>query len=265
MKNVIMRKEFEKIERELGLERSFSTVPSRTETQRFFTMFLGTLFPKLLGTGEPATRVRIELELKLLLYPILGEEESSRVCEGFFMEVPEIFRNLLDDARIYAENDPAAYSWEEVVLSYPGFYAVMIYRFSHLLHKLGVPVLPRMVSEMAHSKTGIDINPEAQIGSHFYIDHGTGIVIGQTTIIGDNVKIYQGVTLGAAFVDKGQRGKRRHPRIEDNVIIYAGSTILGGDTVIGHDSVIGGNVWLVKSVPPFSKVYCKPDIHIKEM
>ena len=126
-----------------------------------------------------------------------------------------------------------------------------------------MPVLPRIISEYAHSKTGIDIHPGATIGRHLYIDHGTGIVIGQTTVIGDNVKIYQGVTLGATFVDKDLRGKRRHPKIEDGVIIYAGSTILGGDTVIGRDSVIGGNVWLTESVPAGSKVYHKPEIIIK--
>ena len=169
----------------------------------------------------------------------------------------------MQDANLYKNCDPAAYCTEEVILCYPGFYAVMVYRLSHVLHKLKIPVLPRVISEYAHSQTGIDTHPGATIGPNFYIDHGTGIVIGETTVIGRNVKIYQGVTLGATFVDKELSGVRRHPTIEDNVIIYAGSTILGGDTVIGHDTVIGGNVWLTESVPPHSTVYCKPEIVIK--
>ena len=139
----------------------------------------------------------------------------------------------------------------------------MVYRIAHIAYRLQIPVLPRVMTEYAHSQTGIDINPGAQIGPHFYIDHGTGIVIGETTVIGKNVCLYQGVTLGATYVDKELRGQQRHPTIEDNVIIYAGSTILGGNTVIGHDTVIGGNVWLTESVPPHSTVYHKPEIRIK--
>ena len=139
----------------------------------------------------------------------------------------------------------------------------MVYRIAHVAYKLHIPVVSRVMTEYAHSKTGIDINPGAQIGPDFYIDHGTGIVIGETTVIGRNVCLYQGVTLGATYVDKELRGQKRHPTIEDNVIIYAGSTILGGNTVIGHDTVIGGNVWLTESVPPHSTVYHKPEIRIK--
>ena len=169
----------------------------------------------------------------------------------------------MKDANLYKSCDPAAYCTEEVILCYPGFYAVMVYRLSHVMHRLDIPVLPRVVSEYAHSQTGIDIHTGATIGPRFYIDHGTGIVIGETTVIGRNVKLYQGVTLGARFVEKELTGVKRHPTIEDNVIIYAGSTILGGDTVVGHDTVIGGNVWLTESVPPHSTVYHKPEIIIK--
>ena len=149
-------------------------------------------------------------------------------------------------------------------MAYPGFFATAVYRFSHQLVVLGVNILPRVFAEYAHSKTGIDIHPGATIGNSFFIDHGTGIVIGETTIIGNNVKIYQGVTLGALSVNKNCAEVKRHPTIEDTVIIYSGATILGGDTVIGHDSVIGGNVWLTNSVLPFSIVYHKSEITIRD-
>jgi serine O-acetyltransferase len=153
--------------------------------------------------------------------------------------------------------DPAAYSLEEVIISYPGFSAITVYRLAHELYKMSVPIIPRMMSEYAHSKTGIDINPGASIGCPFFIDHGTGIVIGETTHIGNNVKLYQGVTLGALSVRKEDVQQKRHPTIEDNVVIYAGSTILGGTTLIGHDSIIGGNTWIIDSVQPWSIVYHK--------
>jgi serine O-acetyltransferase len=153
------------------------------------------------------------------------------------------------------EGDPAAKSKSEVVRTYPGFYAIAAYRLAHELYRLGVQDIPRVITEHAHSKTGIDIHPAAKIGEHFCIDHGTGIVIGETTIIGNHVKIYQGVTLGALSVDKHDAETKRHPTIEDHVVIYAAATILGGETIIGHDSVIGGNVWLTQSVPAYSKIY----------
>ena len=165
---------------------------------------------------------------------------------------------------MYHRCDPASHCTEEVILCYPGFYAVMVHRLAHIAYRLNVAVMPRVMSVYAHTQTGIDIHPGAQIGEHFYIDHGTGVVIGETCVIGRNVRIYQGVTLGATFVDKELRGVQRHPTIEENVIIYAGSTILGGDTVIGHDTIIGGNVWLTESVPPYSTVYHKPEIRIKQ-
>ena len=156
------------------------------------------------------------------------------------------------------DGDPAAQSYDEVIFSYPGIFAITVYRIAHLLVNLGVPLLPRIMTEYAHSVTGIDIHPAAKIGKSFVIDHGTGVVIGETTEIGDNIRIYQGVTLGALSIPKGAsdefRGKKRHPTIEDDVIIYSGATILGGETVIGARSVIGGNVWLTDSVPPDTTV-----------
>jgi serine O-acetyltransferase len=170
---------------------------------------------------------------------------------------------LNDDANAFLEFDPAAFSIEEIITSYPGFYAIAVYRISHRLYQLGIPVLPRMISEYAHSQTGIDIHPGATIGDKFFIDHGTGVVIGETCVIGNNVKIYQGVTLGALSVKKTESNTKRHPTIEENVTIYSGSTILGGNTVVGHDSIIGGNVWLTHSVEPFSLVYHKSEIRVR--
>ena len=163
------------------------------------------------------------------------------------------------DVEAFYEGDPAAYSTDEIVYCYPGMFAITVYRLAHVLYGLGVPLLPRIMTEHAHSVTGIDINPGATIGRYFFIDHGTGIVVGETTVIGDHVKVYQGVTLGALTTRGGQslRGKRRHPTIEDNVTIYAGASILGGATVIGRDSVIGSNVFITSSIPPCTTVSVK--------
>ena len=172
--------------------------------------------------------------------------------------IPSIRKILATDVLAAYEGDPAAKSHDEIIFSYPGLYALMVYRVAHKLYEYEVPLLPRIMTEYAHSMTGIDIHPGAEIGERFVIDHGTGVVVGETTVIGRNVRIYQGVTLGALSLpkDAGQelRGKRRHPTIEDDVIIYSGATILGGDTVIGARSVIGGNVWITESVPPDTKV-----------
>lgn len=185
---------------------------------------------------------------------------ARKAVTGLFSEGVALRDVLQADVQAAYEGDPAAASQLEVVMSYPGLYAVAVHRVAHELHKLGVPLIPRVMSEYAHSKTGIDIHPGATIGRGFFIDHGTGVVIGETCKIGRKVKLYQGVTLGALSFAKDDhgllvKGIKRHPDVEDNVIIYAGATILGGDTVIGHSSVIGGNVWLIHSVPPFSKVY----------
>lgn len=174
--------------------------------------------------------------------------------EAFFDAMPVIAKTLDLDVQAAFTGDPAAYSREEVILTYPGFYAVCIHRMAHALHGLKVPLLPRLMSEYAHEKTGIDIHPGATIGESFFIDHGTGVVIGETSIIGKNVKIYQGVTLGALSVKKKLQSKKRHPTIEDDVVIYANATILGGETVVGKGSVIGGNVWITESVPAGSVI-----------
>lgn len=195
--------------------------------------------------------------LAVLLRPLTlpdGAGSREAVADAFVAGLPDIADACLLDGRALLEGDPAAESLEEVILSYPGFYAVAAYRIAHALIRLEVPLLPRLITEYAHQRTGIDIHPRARIGKSFFIDHGTGVVIGGTAVIGDNVKLYQGVTLGALRVDGADRTLKRHPTIEDNVVVYASATILGGDTIVGRDSVIGGNVWLTRSVPPRSRI-----------
>ena len=184
---------------------------------------------------------------------------SEEVVIRLFNKLPELRAMLSEDVMAALAGDPAAKSVEEVIFSYPAIQAITTHRIAHELHREGVPMIPRILSEHAHGKTGIDIHPGARIGRSFFIDHGTGVVIGETCVIGNNVKLYQGVTLGALSLPRDESGalirhRKRHPSIEDNVTIYSGATILGGDTVIGEGSVIGGNVWLVESVPPHSKV-----------
>jgi len=193
-----------------------------------------------------------------------GETSPDAVALHFLEGLPEVRRRLAEDVEAAFEGDPAAKSFAEIVVAYPSIRAIAIYRIAHELHALGVPVLPRLMTEHAHDRTGIDIHPGAKIGRRFFIDHGTGVVIGETCEIGDNVRIYQGVTLGARSPRQGEslRGQKRHPTIEDDVTIYAGATILGGETVIGRGSVIGGNVWLMESVPPGSKVIVEPARHL---
>jgi serine O-acetyltransferase len=183
----------------------------------------------------------------------LGHDDPS-LARAFTAGLPAIQDALKLDAEATYAGDPAATSVDEVILAYPGFYALACYRLAHHLRGLGVSLLPRLITERAHRVTGIDIHPGATIGRAVAIDHGTGIVIGETTIVGDRVRLYQGVTLGALSVRKGLAGTRRHPTIGDDVVLYANATILGGDTVVGHSSVIGGNVWLTHSVPPYSIV-----------
>ncbi|MCL2210452.1 MAG: serine acetyltransferase [Treponema sp.] len=180
---------------------------------------------------------------------------AAMIIEEFFEELPRIRINLAKDLQAAVRGDPAAMSADEVILSYPGFQAIVVHRIAHFFYSRQVPLIPRMMSELIHRRTGIDIHPGALIGESFFIDHGTGIVFGESTIIGKNVKIYQGVTLGALSVKKEESGKKRHPTIEDDVTIYANATILGGETVIGRGSIIGGNMWIIKSVPPNSKIY----------
>ena len=185
-------------------------------------------------------------------------EAETKVLE-ILTRLPAIRKMLRLDVEAAFQGDPAAKSTEEIILAYPGVEAVMIYRMAHEFWIAGIPLLPRMMSEYIHGKTGIDIHPGATIGSSFFIDHGTGVVIGETTVIGDNVKIYHGVTLGARSVRKEAANTKRHPTIEDDVTIYPGATILGGEAIIGKGSIIGGNVWLISSVPPYSKVYYTPE------
>ncbi len=181
------------------------------------------------------------------------------VVHELLKELPVVRAKLSGDVRAAFENDPAAESLEEVVFSYPGIIAITAYRIANILFRQGVPMIPRILTEFAHTRTGIDIHPGAKIGERFFLDHGTGVVIGATAVIGNDVKIYQGVTLGALSVNPDvARDVQRHPTLEDNVTVYAGSTILGGDTVVGSGSVIGGNVWLVRSVPANSKIYHRP-------
>lgn len=192
------------------------------------------------------------------------EIDNGKSTWGAFKnELPEIRRKLDLDAVAFEKNDPASHSLAEIYMAYPGFYAISIFRLSHALHKLGVYILPRMMSEYIHGITGVDIHPGATIGESFYIDHGTGIVIGETSIIGKNVKIYQGVTLGGISVSKSLASTKRHPTIEDNVCIYANATVLGGDIVIGTNSVIGANVWITESVPENSLVTYQTEIKIR--
>lgn len=199
----------------------------------------------------------------------VGEGQLAE-CRGHAEEIaidllemiPEIRRRTRMDVEAAYAGDPAANSHEEVILAYPGIEAVLVHRFAHALLQYDVPLLPRMMSEHVHGTTGIDIHPAARIGDYFFIDHATGVVIGETTIIGKNVKIYQGVTLGALSVKKEEANTKRHPTIEDDVTIYSGATILGGNTVVGRGSVIGGNVWIVSSVPPGSTIYNKPAEHV---
>lgn len=191
------------------------------------------------------------------------EKSCSAVWENYMEKLPQVLKKLNRDADAIAKCDPASLSIEEVYMAYPGFYAIAIYRLAHELYTYGFPLVPRLMTEYAHRQTGVDINPGARIGDSFFIDHATGVVIGETAVIKDNVKIYQGVTLGALYVAKNLQQTKRHPTIEDNVTIYANATILGGDTVIGENSVIGGNAWITASVPANSTVFHTPEIKIK--
>lgn len=246
--------------------------PEPERVHFFFNNLLSTLFPDFFKK-DFASLDELELhfeELKnefgQILYktPNHKKIDIKQLTENFFDVLPVIHQKLSQDVKAMYEGDPAAKSPSEVIHTYPGFYAISAYRIAHQLHKMKIQAVPRLITELSHSKTGIDIHPGARIGDNFCIDHGTGIVIGETTVIGDHVKIYQGVTLGALSVNKEDAEKKRHPTIEDNVTIYAGATILGGETVIGHDSIIGGNVWLTKSVPPSTQIYYQARMHNKD-
>jgi serine O-acetyltransferase len=265
MKNLISKKTKESVAQSLfDAHKKHEGAPNITldEAGHFLDASLGLLFPQL-SKNDASTTKLIEghvNNLSLELFSLLerssdaGEETCRNCVDSFINELPEIYAEVLEDAQSLKDGDPAAYSIHEIIISYPGFYAIAAHRIANRFYKIGVPLFPRLLSEYSHRVTGVDINPGAKIGKSFFLDHATAVVIGETAIIGDNVKIYQGVTLGALKVNKGQKNIKRHPTIEDNVVIYANATILGGDTIIGHDSVIGGNVWLTKSIKPKSRV-----------
>jgi serine O-acetyltransferase len=250
--------------------KAFTAFPDKESAHQFINRLFDFLFlprsvkDKQLADLESAFEL-LKAQLCLLVESVMTDKDAAReVRDAFFEVIPGIYAGLMKDAEAIVQFDPAAESLEEVLVAYPGFYATAVYRLSHQLHVQGVKIIPRIFTECAHSQTGIDIHPGAVIGESFFIDHGTGIVIGETAELGKNVKLYQGVTLGALNVSKAKANAKRHPTIEDNVIIYSGATILGGDTVVGHDSVIGGNVWLTHSVLPNSIVYHKSEVAIKD-
>lgn len=254
----------------LNKQQLAEAVPSNKEITTWATQVIRLLFP------EQSKKVFISLGQLKDEFARLEEElthimDATRACadcnikhqaQDFFNTLPELYRILNTDIKAIFNGDPAARSEFEVIRTYPGFFAISFYRLAHSLYKCGVPLLPRILTEFAHSRTGIDIHPGADIDEYFYIDHGTGIVIGETTRIGKNVKLYQGVTLGALSVAKYMADTKRHPTVEDNVVIYSGATILGGETIIGHGSIIGGNVWLTKSVEAHSRVFHESTVKV---
>jgi len=256
----------------LEKQQQLEPVPSNERMSGWASGIICILYPEQ-STCSFSSEEKIKEEFRRLETELVRILDATKVCsnishdkvaERFFNEIPELYRVLNTDAEAIVNGDPAAHSHFEVIRAYPGFYALCFYRIAHLLLTLDVPLLPRILTEYAHSKTGIDIHPGAVIGEYFFIDHGTGIVIGETAEIGNNVKLYQGVTLGALSVDKSMAYTKRHPTVEDDVVIYSGATILGGETVVGHHSIIGGNVWVTSSIPPHSLVYHNPEITVVE-
>ena len=255
------------------LYRESKNIKHHVSKQRI-TRFVNDLFQFLFLIDERTclSKVSIEARYEELRWDfinivddfLLNESQKAKTTDYYDCILPNIYQQLREDAQYFIDSDPAATSIREVQITYPGFFAIMVYRIAHELCLRKVPLLPRMLTEYAHSKTGIDIHPGASIGVPFMIDHGTGIVIGETTVIGNYVKVYQGVTLGALSVSVDKAHTKRHPTIQDNVVIYSGATILGGETVIGHDSIIGGNVWLTNSIEPFTKVFHKSQIIVKD-
>lgn len=263
-----MKKEFIEILHKRHLEAA--NFPPTSLIKKLFSRIIFVLFPeqsqKHFSEKEDLEFVwkKIEESLEALLLSMQNqlEEDPKTITKKFMEKIPEVYETLLTDVEAMVDGDPAATTKFEIIRAYPGFYALAFYRLAHELCNLKVPSIPRILTEYAHSKTGIDIHPAAKIGNYFFMDHGTGIVIGETTIIGNHVKLYQGVTLGALSVDKKMARTKRHPTIEDHVIIYSGATILGGETVVGANSIIGGNVWLTKSVPANTKMYHQENVRI---
>jgi serine O-acetyltransferase len=254
----------------LEKHRSTDVFPPTSSVARLATRILLLLFPeqtrKHYASAEALREAfdQIETDLADLLRSMQRHlpDSAESIAAQFVGEFPTIYQRLQTDLQAMLAGDPAATCEYEVIRAYPGFYAIAFYRMAHALHTLEVPLLPRVLTEFAHSRTGIDIHPGAQIDSHFYIDHGTGIVIGESAVIGQHVKLYQGVTLGALSVSKEMASQKRHPTVEDHVVIYSGATILGGETVIGHHSIVGGNVWLTHSLPPYTKIYHQEQVRI---
>ena len=263
---------------ELFMPKSGRRLPNRSVIIDIVRDLKSIVFPGYFSTDTSATvfpeyyvghrlndlydRLKNQIEIALLYHGEEPEEAAAhadRTACGFFEQLPEIQRLLLTDVQAGFDGDPAAKSKEEIIFSYPGLFAIYVYRLAHVLYKEEIPFIPRVMSEYAHGRTGIDINPGATIGEYFFIDHGTGVVVGETTEIGNNVKLYQGVTLGALSTRNGQQlsGLKRHPTIRDNVTIYSNSTVLGGETVIGEHCIIGGNTFITETVPAYTKVSAK--------
>jgi serine O-acetyltransferase len=244
-------------------------LPLKRDVAAFVDGLLGLLFPQLTEqSGATAEEIQASLtlvqrDLRELLGPLEAPARATEVARSFVKALPDLHEQIRLDAEAIVAGDPAAESLDEVISAYPGFLAIAIHRVAHEIHRLGVRVLPRLLAEVAHTRTGIDIHPGAAIGRGLCIDHGTGLVIGETAVIGDEVKLYQGVTLGALSVAKSAAGTKRHPTVGDRVVIYANATVLGGDTVVGHDSLVGGNVWLTNSVPPHSLVYQSSQVKVR--
>ncbi len=233
----------------------------------YFADIMDALYP--IRKGRNPTNISSPEDLENGLKNILNNnieaiQQVDQIAKNFVAQLPHFKSEMDKDIICLYNGDPAANSHNEVILAYPGFYAIAAYRIANHLLKAGVPLIPRIITEHAHNKTGVDIHPGATIGDGLCIDHGTGVVIGETTVIGNNVKIYQGVTLGALSIPKKKVEGKRHPTIEDNVVIYAQATILGGNTIIGKNSIIGGNVWITSSVLPDSKVYYNPGNNIRQ-
>jgi serine O-acetyltransferase len=262
------------LDRLLEHRRSQHHLPAKIRplAKAFAQQVLGLLFPHFAPTlvcSEDAVTediIQVGEALARLERAIstLHEAMPEPVVDRFLEQLPQVHALLEQDAQAIFDGDPAARSVDEVILTYPGLLAIAVFRVAHALHALGLPLLPRLLTEHAHEKTGIDIHPGATIGRRFCMDHGTGIVIGETTVIGDAVKLYQGVTLGALTVEKAAADKKRHPTIEDDVVIYAGATILGGGTTVGHHTVIAGNAFVTSSVPPYSVVNRQSEVRARK-
>ncbi|HMI04034.1 MAG TPA: serine O-acetyltransferase EpsC [Pedobacter sp.] len=252
-------------------QRDIEAVPSNEEVAEWAIGLMNLIYPERVTSPDYSINEikRLFIRQQNALVNILNatkaceNSDNDQIAAQIFEQLPELYRKMNTDISAIMEGDPAAQSEFEIIRSYPGFLAIALYRIAHAILEANVPIIPRILTEYAHSITGIDIHPASSIGEYLYIDHGTGLVIGETTVIGNHVKLYQGVTLGALSVEKYMANTKRHPTIEDHVIIYSGATILGGETVIGHNCVIGGNVWLTKSVPAGSTVYHQSAIKVE--